>query len=148
MRRSGFFMLKKQRDDDHNTNTSTDFHFYASELSFFNTDLELLNAFIYLEHIGSENGFNTGLLKYQHKIDGFHFLWLSHNVQMHFLKTLSWWRMYVRRRIDLGGGERGWKGADGVQSHNFPAVLATALHESPRPDDEHHSGVQWQLCYF
>lgn len=39
-------------------------------------------------------------------------------------------------------------GGDGAQSINFPAVLPTALHESPRPDDEHHSGVQSQLCYF
>lgn len=74
MRRSVFFMPKKQRDNDHKTNTLTDFHLYASELSFFNTNFRLMNAFIYLEHIGSENGLNTGLLKYQYKIAAFHFL--------------------------------------------------------------------------
>lgn len=107
MRRSGGggFMPKKEWDDDHKTNTSTDFHYYASELSFFNTNLKLMNAFVCLERIGSENGFNTGLLKYQHKIDGFHFLSLSPNVQMHLLKTLRWWRTYVRRT--WGGGEGG-----------------------------------------
>lgn len=62
MRRSGVFLMpKKEQDDDHKTNTSADFHFYASKLSFFNTNLKLMNAFIYPEHIGSENGFNTDL---------------------------------------------------------------------------------------
>lgn len=91
-----FFMPKKEREDDHKTNTSTDFHFYASELSFFNTNLKLMNASIYLEHIGSENGFNTGLLKYQYKIATI------------FLSNEIWWRMYVRRRID--GGACVWGG--------------------------------------